>query len=136
MSPKEAVEIIEEPNWRDLWSALQHSDDGYEVLLTKWRKWNYVVVDGRKQLAPSVDGAIALARMGLYPKSNHPPGIFVEQHDDHMWLVTEGRAWRIVAIESKTMVLDSFGEPKQIDLTRVKWNRYCDGHAAVLEARR
>ena len=35
MSPAEAVAVTEEPKWLELWDALKHGDDGYEVLLLK-----------------------------------------------------------------------------------------------------
>jgi hypothetical protein len=135
MSPAEAVAITEEPNWIALWATLKVADDGYEVLLMKWRRWHHVVVDEQKRLAPSIDGMIALAEMGIMPVHTHrPPGMFAEQIDAHCWLVSQGRAWRIRGIEDKTLMLDSFGEQWQIDLSRAKWEKYCEAAAAVLEA--
>jgi hypothetical protein len=29
-------------------------------------------------------------------------------------------------------MLNSFGEEKQIDLSRAKWDKYCEAHAALL----
>ena len=145
MSPKEAAEITEEPDWLALWDALKVADDGYEVLLLKWRRWhwtpgieyrdNHGDMRVQKNLAPSVDGVIALANLGIFPRlTDRPPGLFEDQHDDHMWLVTEGRAWRVVGIEDMTLHLDSFGEPRQIDLSKAKWDKYCEGHEKRLAA--
>ena len=36
------------------------------------------------------------------------------------------RAWRIVAVEDRTLLLDSFGEQTQVDLSRAKWGKYCE----------
>jgi hypothetical protein len=63
-------------------------------------------------------------------------GLFQEQIDDHCWFVSEGRAWRITGIEDKMLLLFSFGEQWQIDLSRAKWENYCAHHAAALEAMR
>jgi hypothetical protein len=82
---------------------------------------------------------IALAHLGVMPPrtlADRAPGPFEEQHDDMCWLVTEGRSWRILGIEDKTMFLDSFGELRQIDLAKAKWEKYVEGHAAMLEAMR
>ena len=62
--------------------------------------------------------------------------LFEEQIDDHCWFVSEGRAWRILGIEDNMLMLNSFGEEKQIDLSRAKWDKYCEAHAAALEAQR
>ena len=90
-------------------------------------------------MAPSVDGVVALAQLGVMPPRmtpDRPPSPFEEQQDDHTWLVTEGRAWSIVGIEDMTLFLDSFGEQRQIDLSRAKWENYCAAWAAALEAMR
>ena len=34
------------------------------------------------------------------------------------------------------LFLFSFGEQRQIDLSKAKWDKYCEHHAAVLEAMR
>ena len=52
------------------------------------------------------------------------------------WFVSEGRSWRILGIEDKMLMLNSFGEEWQIDLSRAKWEKYCDSWAAALEAMR
>jgi hypothetical protein len=139
MSPAQAAEYLVEPDWAELWGRLKAADDGFETLLRKWREWHFtwVTIDGvdKKKLASSVDGVIALAKLGLMPPrslTERPPGLFAEQSDDHCWLVTEGRAWRVVGIEDRMLFLDSFGEPRQIDLNKAKWENYCAGHAAAL----
>ena len=141
MSPAEALAITDEPDWVEEFNATSKDDVAFETLLTRWRRWHWTPVvyrnEEKKQPAPAVDGIIALAGLGIMPPrtlKDRPPGLFVEQQDDHMWLVTQGRAWRIVAIEDMTMHLDSFGEPRQIDIARARWDKYCEGHAALLEA--
>ena len=52
------------------------------------------------------------------------------------WFVSQGRAWSIVGIEDKTLFLDPPSDKKEIDLSRAKWDSYCDHYAAVLEAQR
>ena len=44
------------------------------------------------------------------------------------------RAWRIIAVEDRMLILESFGEPTQVDLSRAKWEKYCDKAAEVLSA--
>jgi hypothetical protein len=140
MSPAEAAAITEEPDWVQVFKDRGGSEIAFENLLIEWRKWHFTPLDdGRKMMAPSVDGVIALAILGIMPPRtlpDRPPGLFEEQIDDHCWFVSEGRSWRILGIEDKMLCLNSFGEEKQIDLTRAKWENYCAHHAAVLEAMR
>ena len=140
MSPKEASEILDEPDWAAQFADSGGSEIAFENILTAWRKWHFAPLDdGRKKMAPSVDGVIALALLGIMPPRtlpDRPPGPFEEQIDDQCWFVSEGRAWRILGIEDKLLCLNSFGDEKQIDLTRAKWDSYCAHHAAVLEAMR
>jgi hypothetical protein len=143
MSPAEAGKVLEEPDWAALFEERASSDFAFEEILTAWRRWHWtpVTIDGaeKKKPAGAVEAMIALAHLGVTPPrrlAERPPGLFEEQHDDHMWLVTEGRAWRIVGIEDMTLFLDSFGEPRQVDLAKAKWNKYCEGHAAALEAQK
>ena len=138
MSPAEAAAITEEPDWIQVFQDRGAGEMAFENLLVEWRKWHFTPLDdGRKKMAPSVDGVIALAILGIMPPRtlpDRPPGLFEEQVDDMCWFVSEGRAWRILGIEDKMLCLNSFGEEKQIDLTRAKWDSYCEHHAAVLEA--
>jgi hypothetical protein len=143
VSPAEVAASLDEPNWTAQWALLKAADDGFEVILDQWRKWHFtpVMVDGvqAKKKAPSIDGVIALAQLGIMPLRNHTEGqggLFEEQIDDHCWFVTEGRAWRILGIEDNMLMLNSFGEEKQIDLSRAKWEKYCTAAAAALEAQR
>ena len=138
MSPAQAAALTEEPNWVQMFE--DSHGFGYENVLTEWRKWHATPTDdGRKMLAPSAAGVIALAELGVMPPrtlTDRPPGLFEEQHDAQCWFVSQGRAWSIVGIEDKTLFLDSFGDKKEIDLSRAKWDSYCDHYAAVLEAQR
>ena len=139
LSPAEAGAITEEPDWAQLFKDRGGSEIAFENLLIEWRKWHWTPTDdGRKKMAPSVDGVVALALLGIMPPKTlyGPPGLFEEQHDDHCWLVTEGRAWRILGIEDMTLILDSFGEGRQIDLSRAKWDKYSAAWAAAFKARR
>ena len=140
MSPAEAAAITEEPDWVQVFKDRGSTESAFENLLIEWRKWHFAPLDdGRKKMAPSVDGVIALALLGIMPPRtlpDRPPGPFEDQVDDQCWFVSEGRSWRILGIEDKLLCLNSFGEEKQIDLTRAKWDSYCAHHAAVLEAMR
>jgi hypothetical protein len=51
-----------------------------------------------------------------------------------MWLQIAGRMWRIVAIEDRILILDSFGEPKQINLITARWAEYTKSACAALDA--
>jgi hypothetical protein len=143
MSPAEAAAILEEPDWVQRFADSGGSEIAFENLLLEWRKWHHTIciIDGveKKKMAASVDGVIALALLGVMPPRNmpdRPPGPFEEQVDDMCWFVSEGRAWRILGIEDHMLFLNSFGDEKQIDLSRAKWDNYCAHHAAVLEAMR
>ena len=45
MSPAEAAESLDEPNWAELWSRLQAADDGFETLLRQWREWHFTPIE-------------------------------------------------------------------------------------------
>lgn len=136
MTPADAGKILAEPDWLDLWDRLKVADDGFEAILRKWREWHFSpAADGKKKLAPSIDGLVALANLGIMPLRNHTEGqgtLFEEQHDDHCHLITEGRSWRILGIEDKTLFLNAFGEERQIDLSKAKWTQYTAMWARVL----
>ena len=138
MSPAEAAAITEEPDWVQVFKDRGSTEMAFENLLLEWRKWHWTPTDdGKKLMASSVDGVIALALLGIMPPrtlTERLPGLFEAQHDEHCWLVTEGRAWRILGIEDKMLFLDSFGDKKEINLSRAKWDSYCEHHAAVLKA--
>ena len=139
MSPAETAAILEEPDWVQRFVDSGGSETAFENLLLEWRKWHFTPLDdGRKKMAPSVDGVIALALLGIMPPRtlDRPPGLFEEQHDDMCWFVSEGRAWRILGIEDRMLFLNSFGEEKQIDLNRANWEKHTEAAVAVLEAMR
>ena len=142
--PLEAAESLEEPNWAELWKRLQAADDGFETLLRRWREWNFTPIEingvWKKKMAPSVDGVIALARLGLMPlrsSPDRPPGL-VRGADRCSLLVPVARAAHGASWASRTTCccLNCFGEEKQIDLSRAKWDKYCEAAAAALEAQR
>jgi hypothetical protein len=154
MSPAEAAAIdLEEPDWRERfedhclrWPRLPRyraEDSAFEATLTDWRRFHSSEdeSEGKRRPAPAVEGIIALARLRLFPPRNlikdiPRDGKLLEEDlgDAHMWLQIAGRAWRIVAIEDKTLILDSFGEQKQIDLSRAKWTAYTEAALAALRA--
>ena len=139
--------IYEEPDWRDRFEEEQNrwprlpkflaEDNAFENILVAWRRWH--AVDGKP--ASAADGMIALAGLGIFPPRNlikdvpHGGAPFEEPHDDHMWLIMSQRAWRIVGVEDKMLLLDSFGETTQVDLSRAKWDKYIEKAAEALNAR-
>lgn len=152
MSPKEAgLLVIEEPNWQEVflehktrWPRLPDylaEDSAYEATLKDWRRFHKETVDGKDTPAPVANGIVALTVLGIYPPrsliNDIPRGgqCFEEQYDAHMWLVMSQRAWRIVAIEDRMMIFDSFGEQTQVDLNRAKWEKYTEKAVEVLNAR-
>jgi hypothetical protein len=142
MSPAAAAESLDEPGWAELWSRLKAANDGFETILRKWREWHWtpIEIDGapKKKMGSSVDGMIALAKLGIMARliPENPLTNLVDQIDDHCWLSISGRAWRIVGIEDRTLFLNSFGEEKQIDLNKAKWEKHTEAAVAVLEATR
>ena len=144
VSPAEAAAIkLEEPDWRGRFEEHANAfpklpdylawDSAYERTLRDWRRWH--------DKADVYTGMAALTRLDIFPARSllkHIPRddkLFEEQHDAHMWLIMSQRAWRIVAIEDRTMVLDSFGEQTQVDLSRAKWGNYIEKAAEVLMAK-
>ena len=140
MSPAEASAITEEPDWVQVFKDRGSTESAFENLLIEWRKWHFTPLDdGRKKMAPSVDGVIALALVGIMPPRtlpDRPPGPFEEQIDDMCWISISARAWRILGIEDRMLFLNSFGEEKQIDLNRANWEKHTEAAVAVLEAMR
>ena len=149
MSPVQAGAIeYEEPDWKERfefhcarWLKLPRylaEDSGFEATLKDWRRFH--ALSGKP--APAYDGMVALAVMGIMPPRNlikdveRTGACFQEQHDDHMWLTLSQRAWRIIGIEDKIMILESFGEQTQIDLSRAKWEKYIEKAGEALEAMR
>lgn len=138
MSPKEAGALLEEPDWAQLFKDRGGDEFAFENLMLAWRRWHWtpVLVDGveKKKPAGATEAMIALAKIGVMP----PRTLLGDgyQYNDHMFLMSEGREWRIVGVEDKTMVLTSDGAQWQIDLSRAKWEKYSEAAAAALEAMR
>ena len=149
LSPAEATAVeYEEPDWRERfevhyarWPKLPRylqEDAAFERTLIDWRRWH--AVDDKP--AAAIEGMIALAKLKIMPPRNlirdteRTSACFAEQVDSHMWLTMSQRAWRIVAVEDRTLLLDSFGEQTQVDLSRAKWEKYCEKACEVLEAMR
>jgi hypothetical protein len=84
----------------------------------------------------SVCAVIGLAKLGIWPaKSITRHGSELDIGDAHMWLIISQRAWKIEAIESDTLFLDSFGEKMQIsNMHAKKWDAYCDKAIEFLHA--
>ena len=107
-----------------------------------WRKWHFTPLSTtvEKKMAPFSRRRnspwLFLALCPPRSMPDRPPGPFEEQIDDMCWFVSEGRSWRILGIEDNMLMLNSFGEEWQIDLSRAKWEKYCDSWAAALEALR
>jgi hypothetical protein len=154
VTPREAGELeLEEPNWRDRfeshcerWPRLPRylqEDSAFEATLLDWRRfhWTPIEVEGKlkKRPAGATQAIVALAKLRIFPPRNlikdvprdgkcYEPDL----GDDHLWLQIAGRAWRIVAIEDKMLILDSFGEDKQIDLNRARWKENTDAALAAM----
>ena len=149
LSPAEATAVeYEEPDWRERfethcarWPKLPRylqENAAFERTLIDWRRWR--AVDDKP--AAAIEGMIALAKLKIMPPRNlirdieRTSACFAEQVDSHMWITMSQRAWRIVAVEDRTLLLDSFGEQTQVDLSRAKWGKYCEKACEVLEAMR
>lgn len=114
-------------------------DEAFNRVLYDYRRFHFTWTDeGKRRPMASSNAVIALAILGIMPprsrRADLPLGTpcFEEQHDDHCWLVNE-RAWRIVAIEDKTLCLDSFGDTKQVDLAAAKWDKYVEQRLQILQ---
>ena len=115
---------------------LQAADDGFDALLSQWRRWHWSPIEGsdKKMPAPATDGVIALAQMGVMPPRNvkRRPDAFEEQHDAMCWFQSKGRAWRVWRIQDGWLIVNSFGEEWHIDLKKMKWDNYVAAAAAAL----
>ena len=143
MTPAEILASVEEPDWLTQWRILECADDGFDAILSQWRKWHWIPIEIAGQLkklpAPATDGIIALAHLGIMPHqrlTERPPGPFMEQHDAHMWFQSQGRAWRVWAILDGWLIVNSFGDEWHIDLVKAKWDGYVLAAAAALEKER
>ena len=149
LSPAEATAVeYEEPDWRERfeahiarWPKLPRylaENEAFEQTLKEWRRFH--AVDDRPAIA--YEGMIALAKLKILPPRSLIKDIertgacFQDQHDSQMWLTMSQRAWRIIAVESRVLFLESFGEQTQVDLSRAKWEKYCEKAAEALEAMR
>lgn len=150
MTAAEAGAIeLEEPDWH---SRVRDYDDmhedapielkqdaAFDRVLYEYRRFHFTWVDnGKRRPLASSNAVVALAKLGIMaPRSRtkdipHTDELHGYQHDDHCWLVNE-RAWRIVAIEDKTLCLDSFGDTKQVDLAAAKWDKYVEQRLQILQ---
>ena len=157
MSPLEAGAIdLEEPDWRERvqehanrWPKLPDFlawDNAFEATMTDWRRFHGADVETngekKRRPAPAVDAMIALAGLRIFPARHLIKDVprggepFEEQHDAHLWLIMSQRAWRITGVEDKTMILDSFGEQTQVDLSRAKWEKHTEKAVEALMAQR
>lgn len=155
MTPREAMLVeFEEPDWRERfgeyrrqrpgWPRYLADDEAYEETLRDWRRFHatpVIVKDERKsQPADAIKGMVVLAGLGIFPArmlDHEVPRageLFQAKHDAHEWLTISGRAWHIEAIEDKILLLDSFGEAKQIELNKVRWDKHNEAAAAFLRA--
>jgi hypothetical protein len=158
VSPAEAGAVeLEEPDWRERFE--QHcasyaklprylaEDSAFEDVLRDYRRFHFawVEVKGEPKRLPmaAVDAIIALAGKRIFPPRNlikdvprdgkcYEPDL----GDDHMWLQIAGHMWRIAGVESKMLLLDNlFGEGKQIDLSKAKWEKYVEAALEALKGR-
>lgn len=151
MTAAEAGAIeLEEPDWHYNFTMLTEQgneylpielreDAAFERLLLEYRRFHFTWLDtGLRRPLDSTTAVIRLAKMGIMPPRSRNSNVartdscFQEQHDEHCWLVNE-RAWRIVAIEDKTLCLDSFGDTKQVDLAVAKWDKYVEQRLQILQ---
>jgi hypothetical protein len=138
VTPAEVAASLDEPDWIAQWELLKVADDGFEALLTQYRKWHWTPIEGsdKKQAAPPTDAIIALAQLGVMPPrslTERRPCPFEAQVDAHCWLVSKGRAWRIWKILDGWLILNSFGEEWHIDLKKAKWESYVEAASAALK---
>jgi hypothetical protein len=158
MTPREAGAIeLEEPDWREVfeeecarWPKLPRylaEDSGFESTLSRWRRfhWIPIEIDGKlkKRPAGAIEGMIALAKLQIMPPRSLARDVPRDNKlfepdvgDAHCWIQISGRAWRILGVEDRMLLLDSFGESKQINLTSAKWENYLQAACAVLDALR
>ena len=139
MSPKEASEILDEPNWNEEFKKRGSDDYAFESVLTSYRRWHWTPIEingeAKKQAASATDGIIALALLGVMPPrslTERRPGHFEAQVDAHCWFLSKGRAWRVWGILDGWLIVNSFGEEWHIDLKKAKWESYVEQAAAAL----
>lgn len=147
MSPAEASAVeLEEPDWLDefelecrrwpTWPRHLAEDSAFESILKRWRR--YHAVDDKP--ASAYDAMIALARLRLFPPRNLIKDVprdgkrLEEQHDSHMWVIMSQRAWRVIGVEDKMLLLDSFGDQTQVSLEPRKWLKHTEKAVEWLKA--
>jgi hypothetical protein len=146
VTPAEAgAVLLEEPDWDYEFQSRINLDDeapemevdrAFEEVLREYRRFHCTGEAPNRDPMPVVPALIALAKFGIMPPRHRGrdvprgQGCHQEQVDDHVWLVNE-RAWRIIAIEARTLFLDSFGELKQIDMNAVNWDKYVEARCAL-----
>jgi hypothetical protein len=157
VSPAEASALLAgEPDWRERfeeqcarWPRLPRylqEDSAYTNVLIEWRRFHLTPGNIPDRYPSSLEGQIALAKLGLYaPRFLHKDIPHTQesgfQLDDHMWLSIAGEQWRIREIEDKTMLLEKiFGEwnepeQRQINLSTAKWDKYVEAAVGMLGAR-
>lgn len=150
MNAAEAGDVLlEEPDWRERYAEITAlldpmdekkypyelvQDDAFEQLFREYRRFHFTWgEDGRRYPLPATQASIALATLRVFPPRSRTKNIERDGKcyepdlgDDHMWLQIDNRAWRIVAVDSKTLFLDSFGEEMQIAVDHPGWPKYVD----------
>jgi len=157
MTPREAflLDSDVEPDWRELFDSRINSlqqlkpnrprylieDQAFEEVMKEWRRFHCTGTEiGKRIPAPAVEAMVALAAFHIFPPRStlrdlpRDGAMFEEQHDDHCWLIIEQRAWRIVAVEDRMLILDSFGESKVLDLNKTKWEKCNEAATKWLQA--
>jgi hypothetical protein len=155
MTAAEAGAIeLEEPNWhgrfvehfaatRDDLPIELREDHAFEETFKDYRRFHFEwLPDGTRKPLDSVRAVIGLAKLRIFPPRSRRLNIERDGKcyepdlgDDHMWLTTSaGRAWRIEAIESNTLFLDSFGDKMQIDLATYVWDKHIARSLAAMNA--
>jgi hypothetical protein len=156
MTPREAGAIeLEEPNWSARfeehcarWPRLPRylqEDSAFEAIMHQWRKFHatLIEVDGKPKRNPAgaTEARIALAKIGIMPPRFLHKNVPREesggyQADDHMWLSIRQEQWRITAVEDRMLCLEKGFEAQpetmQIDLSKVRWNKYVESAVEVL----
>ena len=148
LSPAEATAVeYEEPDWNERfethcarWPKLPRylaEDGAFERTLIDWRRWH--AVDNKP--AAAIDGMIALAKLQIMPPRNlirdneRTSVCFQEQVDDHI-RGPRCRSARGASSRSRTepccWILSA--SKTQVDLSRAKWEKYCEKAAEALSA--
>jgi hypothetical protein len=153
MNAAEARAIeLEEPDWAERFQLKVElcclptrelcEEWAFEQTIRDYRRFHFTwLEDGKRKPLDATSAVIALAKLRIFPPRSrvrndqrtdklYEPDI----GDDHCWLQVAGRAYRIEAIESNTLFLDSFGDKLSIDLERARWKGYVDNCVEALRA--